>query len=337
MITSDRQRSVAAVGQPLLDIIVPCDEALLRQNRLRAGSHEFLTSQGIQDLLAQVSHDGFHHCTGGSALNSVKSARLLGLSGSYFGLTGSDDAGERVRALLGDEEIFAPVPAAETLPTGVCISLITRNGERTMRTDLGASARLDALHLQGLAPEKHAWVILEGYLLVSSEENRRALFAALTALEPCRRKAVFSLASDYVADSGRRVIFSSILPRTGLLVANEREACGLTETSSAEEALDALENHVPGVMITCGEKGSWTFFEGERFFTHAHVGTAEVVDTTGAGDVYLGAFLAGISMGHSPRRAASGATRMASLVISKHGAALPRNARDKWLEMMGGE
>jgi sugar/nucleoside kinase (ribokinase family) len=326
---------VAAIGQPLLDIIVPCDRSLLERHRFAPGSHEFLTGQEISTLLAQISDDSVHLFTGGSALNSVKSARMLGLDGAYYGLTGYDPAGARVRELLWGEKIVAPIQATKEHPTGVCVSLITPNGERTMRTNLGASALLSAKHLQGLSLHRHAWVVLEGYLLVSGEHNRSALFAALSALESARDKVVFCLASEYVASIERDVIFASVLPRTGLLIANEREACALTETSCATDALNLLEKHLPGVIITCGERGAWTFFGGERFFTPACTNDTAVVDTTGAGDVYLGAFLAGLSTGHSPRLAASGAARMAALVVSKHGSDLPRTAKDIWVEVMG--
>ncbi len=326
--------SVAAVGQPLLDIIVPCGRDLLERNSFVPGTHEFLTSQEISTLLAQIPAQSMHSFTGGSALNSVKSARMLGLGGAYYGLTGNDQAGARVRELFWGEKIIAPVEASREHPTGVCVSLITPNGERTMRTNLGASALLDARHIQDFSVQEHAWVILEGYLLVSSESNRSALFAATAALEAAREKVVFCLASDYVAGTERETIFASILPRTGLLIANEREACALTETSRVEEALSLLEKHLPGVIITCGERGAWTYFEGERFFTPAYTIDTTVVDTTGAGDVYLGAFLAGLSSGHSPRLAASGAARMAALVVSKHGSDLPRTARDIWAEVM---
>ncbi len=332
---SAEQRSVAAVGQPLLDIIVPCEKDLLERNNFAPGTHEFLTSQQINTLLAQIPENSVHRFTGGSALNSIKSARALGLGGAYYGLTGNDQAGERVRELLWGEKIVAPVEATSKHPTGVCVSLITPNGERTMRTNLGASALLDADHIQDFRAQEHAWVILEGYLLVSSDSNRSALFAATAALAHAREKVVFCLASEYVASTERSVIFESILPRTGLLIANEREACALTETSCVDDAMSLLEKHVPSIIVTCGEHGAWTYFGGERFFTPAYTADTAVVDTTGAGDVYLGAFLAGLSTGHSPRLAASGAARMAALIVSKHGSDLPRTAKAIWAEVMG--
>ncbi len=327
--------TIAAVGQPLLDVIVPCDTALLERNGFVPGTHEFLTSQAMSELLVQIPVDRMHQFSGGSALNSVKSARILGLGGSYVGLMGSDPAGGRVRALLLNEGIKTPLDPTQEYPTGMCISLITPDGERTMRTNLGASSLLDARHIERVSFREHAWVILEGYLLVSSDSNRSALSASLAALAATREKAVFSLASEYIAKTQREAIFASILPRIGLFIANEREACALTETSSVNEALEILEKYPPGLVVTCGERGAWTYMNRERFFTPAHTSGTTVVDTTGAGDVYLGAFLAGLSMRLSPRVAANGASRMAALVVSKYGSDLPQIASDLWADVTG--
>jgi sugar/nucleoside kinase (ribokinase family) len=334
--TSTDAGSVAGIGQPLLDIIVPCKESLLATNGFTAGTHEFMTTEEIARLLSQVPVEQQHLFTGGSALNSIKSARTLGSGGAYYGLTGNDTAGQRVRDLFLGEDIVAPIQATEKLATGVCVSLITPNGERTMRTNLGASALLDAEHVRSHTFGEYAWVILEGYLLVSSANNRAALFTAVSALKDQREKVVFCLASEYVASTERDVIRESILPHTGLLIANEREACALTNNSCANDALFILEKELPGVVITCGERGAWTYLHGKHFFTPAHPTAGAVVDTTGAGDVYLGAFLAGLSAGYDPALAASGAARMAALVVSNHGADLPRTAKAIWAEMMRG-
>lgn len=325
-----KTKTVAAVGQPLLDIIVPCDKSLLEKNNVLAGTHGFATTAELHNLLGQVAFSAASLSPGGSALNSISSAKLLGLEGTFIGLTGDDQFGQLVRAQIEARGVKLPLAPTPEGPTGLCVSLITPNGERTMRTNLGAASLLNITHLNDIQLHHNEWVIFEGYFLVGSPENHSVLVETSAFLKDKKAKVVFALGSEHVALTQREEILKSILPATYLLVSNEREACALTATSRVEDALSALEKMVPGAIVTCGERGSWTYMDGERFFTPAYTKGTPVIDTTGAGDVYLGTFLAGLSMGHSPRHAALGAARISALVVSQLGANLPKEAKEIW-------
>jgi sugar/nucleoside kinase (ribokinase family) len=115
-----------------------------------------------------------------------------------------------------------------------------------------------------------------------------------------------------------------------MLLANKEEALAITDASSAEQALEKLSALVPSVVVTCGELGAIGTHEGITWQIPACIPHAPIVDSTGAGDVFAGAFLAGIMHNAPIEVAAQGAARMASIVITQRGAHLPQEAQSHW-------
>ena len=196
--------------------------------------------------------------------------------------------------------------------------------------DLGVSKDLDAHHLDLPAIQNAAWLLLEGYFLTASQENSRALHHAVSVARTSGTKIALSASATFVVAAKKSELLDQLLGQCDLLFANASEAMLLTETDSPQRALSKLQNIIPSAVITAGEAGAYGITDGTSWHTPAAPPPGPVVDTTGAGDVFAGAFLAGILQGLPPGRVATGAATLASLIITQRGAQIPHDTPLPW-------
>lgn len=321
---------ITALTHPLIDILVPCSAVFLQEHGLTPGTYGLLNLAEQDALLRACSSLDKPMVVGGSAVNSVTCARQLGVSCTVLGLVGDDAYGYHIYKQLKTRDIQIPIPHVPFARTGTCVSLITPDGERTMRTCLGVSTDLAKSDVHDSAIAGSAWLLVEGYFLTASEKNRAALHAAIAMAKSSGTKVAFTASAEFVIQAKGDEIFESILPHTDLVFTNEGEAMLLTKAASPESALDELSKHVRNVIVTCGSRGALGVMDGARWHTPAAELSAPAVDTTGAGDIFAGSFLAGLVQGLSPEVAARGAAHLAALVVQRHGAQLPEEAVATW-------
>jgi sugar/nucleoside kinase (ribokinase family) len=204
-----------------------------------------------------------------------------------------------------------------------------------MRTCLGIARDLGARDLSVDLFKQSSWLLIEGYFLTASESNAHAILEAISIARAQGIKIAFSTAAEFVVEAQREEIQRDIMPHVDLLIANEGEARALANVTTAQDALVALRRRVSGVVITCGKDGAIGSIDNDTWTTPASEPRSEVIDTTGAGDVFAGAFLAGITRGLSPQHSAVGAARLAAEVITQRGARLPSEAYSWWRESTG--
>lgn len=330
-------KRITALTHPLIDVLHSCDANFLRDRGLTAGTYGLL-SRSEQDALIQACGTKLPPLgLGGSASNSLICARQLGIPCTLLGLAADDTYGQHLYRQMRLLDIQTPLPLVRDARTGTCLSLITPDGERTMRTCHGISTAFGPEHILETAIASSEWILLEGYFLTASDHNATALSRAITTAKSYGTKVAFSVGAEFVVHAKRDHIRKDILPLTDLLFANAVEAMSLTEATSPEHALDSLSKLLPGVIITNGEAGSLGLMHNQRWNTPASPLTAPLVDTTGAGDVFAGAFLAGLMKSISPQIATKGAARLASIVVTKHGAQLERDAETVWKTEVLGE
>ena len=329
------RQHITALTHPLTDLIVPCSREFLHSRDLKPGSYGML-SEKEQDALLQECHALTPTISaGGSAANSVQTARLLGVSGSILGLVGDDHFGNLMRAELEAQGISVPLSPVPNARTGTCVSLTTPDGERTMRTCLGVAKDLGAGEVTTDVLKNSSWLLIEGYFLTASESNAQAIIEAIKVARAQGVKIAFSVAAEFVVDAKRTEIEREIVPNIDLLIANEGEAMALAHVQTPQDALSVLRRAVNGVVITCGKDGALGSIDDVTWSTPVAKPRGAVVDTTGAGDVFAGAFLAGISRGLFPPHAAVGAARLAAEVITQPGARLSVDALDCWRDATG--
>ncbi len=254
----------------------------------------------------------------GGGFNVLSAASRLGLFGAYAGLIGDGAFGRHVARDLEVSGIRALIPPAAGEDTGFTVGVVEADGERTFVTSPGIESRLDAGSLQQVVLEAGDAVYVSGYDLLYPVAGP-AIVSWLHGLSPEHLLAVDP--GPLAAPLGDPV--GAVLGRVNLFSASEREAAGRTGAGTPAEAAAALAHQLaPGgiAVVRVGPGGCWVARQG---MAPAHVPghRADAVDTTGAGDVHVGAMLARLANGDDALSAARFANVAAALSTEHRGGA----------------
>ena len=289
---SDAPFDVLAVGNAIVDVIAPADDAFLQAQGLVKGSMGLVDAARSAELYAAMAAG--LEASGGSAGNTVAGVASFGGRAAYIGRVRDDALGAAfARDMRAGGVAFDTSPAAEGEGTGVSMINVTPDGQRTMATFLGAAAALTEAEIDPRRVADSAIVYLEGYLF--DPAPARAAFAktAKIAREAGRTVAI-TLSDSFVVERWRDDLLA-FLPQVDVVFANEAELCALFRTDFDAAAAE-LARHVKTAAVTRGAQGSVVLHGNERTAEPASA-VDEVVDTTGAGDQYAAGFLYGMSAG----------------------------------------
>lgn len=316
---------VVAIGNAIVDVIARSDDAFLATHALPKGSMQLIDTQTANALYADMGAG--MEISGGSAANTLAGLAALGRTCGFIGQVASDQLGavftHDIRA-LGIH--YATPPRAEP-PTARCLVLVTSDAQRTMNTYLGASQFLaaDAIDLDLIRSARILY--LEGYLW-DPEEPRKAMRAAISAARDAGREIAFTLSDSFVIERHRDDFLALIdAGQVDILFSNENEIRSLAQTADFEEALGLIAPKVKLLVSTRSEQGAVAMAGGERFSVPAAAVT-EVVDTTGAGDLFAAGFLAAYGEGKPVDHALRLGALAAAEVIGHYGARPEADLKD---------
>ena len=307
---------VLGVGNAVVDIIAETGDDFLESRGLAKGSMRLVGEDEATRL-----HGGMGpaiEVSGGSAANAVAGLAALGGRGCFVGKVRDDALGATFAHDIRAQGVtFVTPPAASGPLTARSMVLVTPDAQRTMSTFLGAAAGLGVDDLDRAAVASSKVVYLEGYLWDAPEGP--ALFAAAAeAAAAAGREVAMTLSDPFCVDRHRADFLAFIRAHVDLVFANETEAMSLYETGDFAAAAGAMAEDVALAALTRGEKGSVIVSGGERRTVEA--AAADVVDTTGAGDLYAAGFLHGYTQGAGLGRAARIGGLCAAEVIGHLGA-----------------
>lgn len=328
-----REIQLCGIGNALVDVVVHVPDRVLRLLNLEneKGTMRLISPQEQEEILRQVSECPQVTAAGGSVANSTFLFASLGGQAAFFCSTGADDYGEIYRKEFEKASVRFLSPISNTGSTGACVSVISEDAERTMRTSLGLSAEFGPKHINDEIFNKTEWLFCEGFVMLNSEVGRKACFDAMVKARKAGTKRAITCSEPIVisilGDEFKNAVFSS-----DLVFANEEESQALSSTSSLEEARRFLFEKLPNVVITAGEKGA--FYKCGDIQGHAPSVPSKLVDQTGAGDAFAGSFLWGITHGYSPAESAKIGNFYAHKVISDNGARLKGDARKMLAEAL---
>jgi sugar/nucleoside kinase (ribokinase family) len=211
----------------------------------------------------------------------------------------------------------------------VCI--VTPDAERTMRTCLAVSSHLAARHVAEDRIKKSDWLFVEGYVFANPDTGQTAIREAIAVAKANGVKVAVTCSDAFVVNVFGEAL-KAALKDTDLFFCNESEACAVTGADSAAAAFAQLKAQMPSVVVTSGPHGAYVRHAG----TEAHVPAFPTTpkDLTGAGDMFAGAFLYGITHGVSPEKAARAAGFLSHKVISQVGARLHHGTKLFWEECL---
>jgi sugar/nucleoside kinase (ribokinase family) len=305
---------VAAIGNAIVDVIAPADDAFLEANGVAKGAMTLVDEAQSQALYAKMAPGV--ETSGGSAANTVAGLASFGGRSAFLGKVADDQLG---RAFTHDMRAigarFDNAPLKGGPATAACMINVTPDGQRTMCTFLGASTAFTEDDVDAAVIEGAKIVYLEGYLF---DAARRAFAKAAALARGSGRMLALTLSDGFVVERHRDALLGFIESQVDLLFANEVEATALFQTTSFDAAAEALRQRVRLAAVTRSEKGSVILSQGERL-TVAAEPVEKVVDTTGAGDQYAAGFMFGLSRGRPLQACGRLASLAAAEVISHYG------------------
>ncbi|HET8749709.1 MAG TPA: adenosine kinase [Sphingomicrobium sp.] len=315
---TDRRLDVLAIGNAIVDVIADADDAFLEREGMHKGGMR-LIDEAEATRLYEAMGPGRER-SGGSAANTVAGIASLGLKSGFIGQVADDQLGAIFAHDVRSLGVEFDTPLRQDVgATARCLILVTADAQRTMNTFLGAAQMLgpDAIDADHVAKSKILY--LEGYLW-DPEDPRQAMMKAMDAARAAGTKVAFTLSDSFVVDRHREGLWSLFdQGRIDILFANEAEIMSLAEHESVEEAALTVAAKVPTVVVTRSEKGAFALSSGERAEVPAEP-IRQLVDTTGAGDLFAAGFLAGEARGLGLERSLKLGAICAAEVIQHYGA-----------------
>ncbi len=307
---------VAAIGNAIVDVIAPADDAFLAANSLDKGAMMLVDQAQSQALYAKMAAGV--ETSGGSAGNTIAGVASYGGKAAYLGKVADDPLGKvfahDMRAVGAH---FDTVPLVGGKATAVSMINVTPDGQRTMCTFLGASVEFTDADVDKDVIEGAKIVYLEGYLF-DAEPARRAFAKAAALAHGSGRMIALTLSDGFVVERHRAGLMGFIEGQVDLLFANDSEIRALFQTDDFDTAVEALRPHVKLAAVTRGAAGSVVLSQGERLSVKAEA-VQKVVDTTGAGDQYAAGFMFGLSRGRPLQQCGQLGSLAAAEVISHYG------------------
>lgn len=292
---TDRRLDVLAIGNAIVDVIADSTDAALEAEGMVKGSMRLIDEAEAIRLYAEMGPG--REASGGSAANTVAGMAALGYRTGFIGQLADDQLGAIFAHDIRSLGVAFDTPMRSGIgATGVCLILVTPDAQRTMNTHLGAAQRLSEDSVDAAAIASAQIVYLEGYLW-DPEEPRVAMRSAIRAAREAGTRVAFTLSDGFVVDRHRADIEALIGEGAiDILFANEAEAIALTGARDFDQAVAAIAGRVPTAVVTRGEQGAIAT-RGEH---RAHVDAEpidQLVDTTGAGDLFAAGFLTGEARG----------------------------------------
>ncbi len=308
----DRRLEVLAMGAALIDVLEQVDATFPGDLGLRKGVMTLVDPDRARQIYAAMGET--RATSGGSAANTITALARLGARTGFAGKTVADRFGEiflhDLRA-AGVEYRVVPTSPKEGFTTGRVLVLVTPDGERTMCTELGAAQEFGPEDVTAAGIETAAAIYLESYLLEGGK-NRAAFLRAVREARAADTRIALSLSDPGCVERHRDLLLELVGEGIDVLFANEEEILVLLGTSSHAEAVEAIRPQVGAAALTRGAQGVVALCGAETAVVPAEPVT-DLVDTTGAGDMFAAGFLYGLLRG----RPLDQATRMGGVMAAE--------------------
>jgi sugar/nucleoside kinase (ribokinase family) len=326
-----KETQLCGLGNAIVDIFVEVSDAEFAALGFERGTMRLVEPAEQRQLL-----DNFHSreprlVSGGSVANSTIAFSQLGGQAGFIGCVGDDRYGLFYKTEfdeLGIDFVNSNI-VGET--SGTCVCVITPDAERTMRTCLAVSSHLAARHVDEQLLKNSEWLFIEGYVFANPQTGQGAIREAMRVARQHGVKVAVTCSEAFVVEVFRDAFYEALI-KADLLFCNASEARAVTRAATAAEAFAKLREVVPSAVVTDGANGAYVRYAGAE--AHVAAFPCEPRDLTGAGDMFAGAFLYGVTHGVAPDRAARAANFLAMKVITQIGARLHHGTKQFWQEAL---
>ena len=307
---------ILGIGNAIIDVICKVDENFITDNNLTKGTMKLIFDESeFQKLSSNLTIE--KTISGGSVANSIVGLSQLGNEVGFIGKISDDDFGKKYEDGLIKEEVnFFYKKKKEKLPTGTCLILITPDSERTMCTFLGTSGKINENDIDLKIINKSKMIFLEGYLW-DEGEPQKAFEKAIGG----KGKVAMSLSDKFCVDRHKPHFLELVKNKLDITFANEEEILSLINANNFQEVVSFAKEVKKTLIITRGEKGAISI--NNDIVTEVGIKkNLNVVDLTGAGDLFASGYLHGYLNAFSEEECLNKGTEMSSKVIQQIGARL---------------
>src|SRR5262245_16506789 len=326
-----KEFKLCGLGNALVDIFLEVSDEEFRSLGFERGGMQLVDVAEQKDLLERYQKHEPKLVSGGSVANSIIAFSQLGGSAAFIGCVGDDRYGLFYSSEFEELGIDIGNPIIVNESTGTSLCIITPDAERTMRTCLAVASHLSARHVDERRIQNSEWLFIEGYVFANPDTGQTAIREAIQLARRHGTKVAITCSDAFVPQVFGDAL-NEALEQADLFFCNEGEACAVANAKNAEEAFKKLKGEIPSLVVTNGPHGAFIRHDG----VEAHVPSfpSQPKDLTGAGDMYAGAFLYGITHGVPPQKAALAAGYLAHKVIMQVGARLHHGTRQFWDECL---
>lgn len=313
--------SVYGMGNALVDMEFKVSDDFLKSHSVEKGLMTLVEEDRqheLINLLKQNQSGEIKRQCGGSAANTMIAISQFGGKAYYSCKVANDETGQFYLNDLKESGVDTKLTkdSAGDGITGKCMVMVTPDAERTMNTFLGTTATYSSAETDEEALKNSEWLYIEGYL-VASPTGQEAAVKARKFAKDNGVKVALTMSDPSMVEFFNDNMNALVGDDLDLLFCNEIEAMSFTKTDNVLDAREKLKNYAKNFVITLGKNGA-VVWDGNMFIDiEPHV--VDALDTNGAGDMYAGAYLYGITNGHTPAGSASLASYAASKIVSQYG------------------
>ena len=307
---------ILGLGNAIVDVICKVDDEFISKNNLTKSTMKLIFDDNeFENLLSNLKIE--KTVSGGSIANSIVGLSQLGNKVGFIGKVNNDELGKKYEeGLLKEKVSYFYSKKKEELPTGTCLILVTPDSERTMCTFLGTAGKINENDVDVDAINKSEIIFLEGYLW-DEGDPKKAFEKAITNAN----KVAMSLSDQFCVDRHKPHFLELVKHKLDITFANEQEIMSLIDAKDFNEVIDFAKSLGKLLVITRGEKGAVAINSSEV----SECGIKQrlnIVDLTGAGDLFASGFLHGFVNQMSLKESLEKGTEMSSKVIQQIGARL---------------
>lgn len=311
------KKSVIGIGSALVDILTRIDnDNILSELNIPKGSMQLVDETSSALIEKKLESYDSSMAPGGSAANTIHALAKMGIESGFVSYVGKDEIGKFFEDSMNSVGVKPLMFHSDTV-SGTARTIISADGERTFATNLGASVELNENVITSELFNNWNYCYLEGYLIANKNLFKKVIYTA----KECGCKVILDLASYNVVEDNRDFL-NELLPQIDIIFANEEEAKVLTN-KSAEESLEYIAQHTDIAVVKIGKRGS--LIKRGNEVVKIGCNKVDVVDTTGAGDMYAAGFLYGLINDYDLERCGNIGNLLAESIIQVIGAKMDEN------------
>ncbi len=307
---------ILGIGNAIVDVICKVEDSFISENELTKGTMKLIFNENeFKNLLSNLKIE--KTVSGGSVANSIVGLSQLGNKVGFIGKVNEDDLGVKYEEGLKKENVdYFYSKKKEDIPTGTCLILVTPDSERTMCTFLGIAGKINENDINSDAIKSSKLIFLEGYLWDEGEPKK-----AFEKAIGLANKVAMSLSDQFCVDRHKSHFLDLVKNKLDITFANEQEILSLIEGKNFNDVINFGKSLNKLLVVTRGEKGAVSI-KGDEVIECGIQKNLNIVDLTGAGDLFASGYLHGYMNNLSLKECLDKGTLMSSKVIQQIGARL---------------